>query len=62
MKRVQNLQTKMLKSALPLGHIEEYETLDKQITEMMLSAERRCRHATYGYTWSLKLVTAARLV
>eukprot|EP00957_Ditylum_brightwellii_P051374 3896084-Ditylum_brightwellii.AAC.1 len=58
-KRVQNLQTKMLKSSSPLDNIEEYETLDKQITEMMLSAERRRRRATYRYAWSLKLVAAA---
>eukprot|EP00957_Ditylum_brightwellii_P092258 7023734-Ditylum_brightwellii.AAC.1 len=62
MKIVQNLCTKMLQSSSPLDHIEVYETLDKQITEMMLSVERRCQHASHGYAWSLKLVAAAHLV
>jgi hypothetical protein len=39
-----------------------YETIDRQITEMMLSAERNCRTPTTGKAWSIKLVQAARQV
>eukprot|EP00957_Ditylum_brightwellii_P149911 11417052-Ditylum_brightwellii.AAC.1 len=42
--------------------ISIYEKLDQQITEFMLSAEKRCRKGEIGNVWSIKLVTAARLV
>eukprot|EP00957_Ditylum_brightwellii_P054067 4095596-Ditylum_brightwellii.AAC.1 len=41
---------------------DQYETLDRQITEMMLSAERVCCTPTTGKAWSVKLVQAARHV
>ena len=42
--------------------ITRYEKLDAQITEFMLSAEKRCRRNTCGHVWSIKLATAARTV
>eukprot|EP00957_Ditylum_brightwellii_P208598 15358183-Ditylum_brightwellii.AAC.1 len=57
--RVDNLRMNMLSADNPLSFLEEYENLDKQITEMMLSSERRCRQASSGYAWSLKLVSVA---
>eukprot|EP00957_Ditylum_brightwellii_P212126 15366999-Ditylum_brightwellii.AAC.1 len=42
--------------------IEQYEALDKQITEIMLSAERTCQTSKTGKAWSLKLVQAVRQV
>eukprot|EP00957_Ditylum_brightwellii_P053420 4048701-Ditylum_brightwellii.AAC.1 len=42
--------------------ITRYEQLDAQITEFMLSAERRCRRSTCGHVWSIKLATAAQTV
>eukprot|EP00957_Ditylum_brightwellii_P071901 5464750-Ditylum_brightwellii.AAC.1 len=41
---------------------DQFETLDRQITEMMLSAERGCRTPTTGKVWLVKLVHAARHV
>eukprot|EP00957_Ditylum_brightwellii_P027673 2091891-Ditylum_brightwellii.AAC.1 len=40
--------------------VEQYETLDKQITEIMLSAERQYRKPKTGKAWSIELVIAAR--
>eukprot|EP00957_Ditylum_brightwellii_P099205 7556006-Ditylum_brightwellii.AAC.1 len=42
---------------------ESYEQLDRQITEIMLGAEKKCRTPKKtGHVWSIKLVTAAREV
>eukprot|EP00957_Ditylum_brightwellii_P149546 11388126-Ditylum_brightwellii.AAC.2 len=42
--------------------IEVYKCLDGQITQFMLSAKKRCCKGETGYVWSLKLVTAVRIV
>eukprot|EP00957_Ditylum_brightwellii_P208563 15358050-Ditylum_brightwellii.AAC.1 len=42
--------------------ITQYATLDRQITEMMLHTERKCRAPKMGKAWSIKLVQAARQV
>eukprot|EP00957_Ditylum_brightwellii_P056669 4294987-Ditylum_brightwellii.AAC.1 len=42
--------------------ITRYEKLDAQITEFMLSGEKRCRRSTCGHVWSIKLATAVRTV
>eukprot|EP00957_Ditylum_brightwellii_P068456 5197453-Ditylum_brightwellii.AAC.1 len=42
--------------------VAQFENLDKQITNIMLSAERRCRKPKTGKVWSIELVIAARVV
>eukprot|EP00957_Ditylum_brightwellii_P212341 15367193-Ditylum_brightwellii.AAC.5 len=42
--------------------IDKFETLDRQITEMMLQAKRKCRTCKTGKPWSIKLVRATRQV
>eukprot|EP00957_Ditylum_brightwellii_P018733 1407492-Ditylum_brightwellii.AAC.1 len=40
--------------------IDKFKTLDRQITEMMLQAERKCLTPKTGKPWSIKLVHAVR--
>eukprot|EP00957_Ditylum_brightwellii_P096489 7349014-Ditylum_brightwellii.AAC.1 len=40
--------------------ITQHETLDRQITEMMLCDEQKCWAPKTGKAWSIKLVHAAR--
>eukprot|EP00957_Ditylum_brightwellii_P149590 11391177-Ditylum_brightwellii.AAC.1 len=62
MQRVDKLYNKIKKGRFDLqDEVEQYETLDKQITEIMLSAERHCRKPKTGKAWSIELVMAARV-
>eukprot|EP00957_Ditylum_brightwellii_P041618 3152368-Ditylum_brightwellii.AAC.1 len=59
--RVQHLSTALENRTIMLSDgIQEYKTLNKEITQFMLSAEKKSSHQTQGYAWSVKLVTAAR--
>eukprot|EP00957_Ditylum_brightwellii_P044750 3393328-Ditylum_brightwellii.AAC.1 len=61
--RVKQLYNKIKRGRFELQDVvEQYETLNKQITEIMLSAERRCRKPKTGKAGSIELVMAARVV
>eukprot|EP00957_Ditylum_brightwellii_P123085 9384978-Ditylum_brightwellii.AAC.1 len=62
-KKVAKLQRQVNEKSITLNEaISVYEKLNQQITEVMLSAKNHCRKGKTGHVWSLKLVTAARLV
>eukprot|EP00957_Ditylum_brightwellii_P062561 4747755-Ditylum_brightwellii.AAC.1 len=42
--------------------INRYDALDQEITQLMLSAEKRCCRRQQGHAWSVKLVNATRKV
>eukprot|EP00957_Ditylum_brightwellii_P185462 14121340-Ditylum_brightwellii.AAC.1 len=42
--------------------IDQYEMLDKQITEMMLGAEKKCSRSKTGHMWSIILVQERALI
>eukprot|EP00957_Ditylum_brightwellii_P177844 13546493-Ditylum_brightwellii.AAC.1 len=61
MEKVDTLYNKIKNNNYTISDVrDQFETLDRQITEMMLIAEQRCRTPTTGKVWSVKLVHAAR--